>query len=640
MSGRAATLLTYLALEETPLHRSAAAQLLWPSAGIQALRNLRVELTALRRQGIELSPNRSPFLRLDSQTELDALAAAPSADACSTLAATLGRPLLDFNDLGNAVLATWARRQRQRLSKVAQVPATYRTAHCSGHPQSSGTEAAADADSANRRAPPDTPGAADRGLVEWLAAHVLPDIQAFVRTASAQPQLLLYVGRPGSGRRESLERLVPQLGLAKIEVTAGPSLDDLLTALEVNMVATLGEPASLPDLAGLSRVGRMIMKAGPLAIVLRDAERLGTDSVRLIDFLMGLSHPLLVIAMTTPAGQFHLEGLLGHHDQPGWFRVLHAPALTPESLNAAAQDGDSRFEAIRQTEGFLAAIRCQLPTSSSARGRLGQDLKRMLRAEAAVALGDGVEFMQILALLPGPFTEATAQGTLSPHGLESPRARRLLRRALQAGILERVDSVLAVQMPEMHLRLPDAAPLLWFCSELQRAALAGSLDADVRQNLKRRLCLLPLSAQPDGPEVTLTSAESVPQLSGPTSTRSLPGGYVLLARDDGWTVMRLGAANHAVPRLELNFTPAATARHWQLQLRVQRLEQRPEDSGVHLLKCDSAGHDRRTLDVRPWSPPLEQGQWLQARGEVSGRNLCVSVHASDVILHLGRPQFS
>ncbi|PNY81080.1 hypothetical protein CVO96_06550 [Deinococcus koreensis] len=623
--------------------------------GPLALRNLRVELTALRRQGVELSPNRSPFLKLEARTELDDLAAAPNAAARSALAATLGRPLLTFNDHGNAALSTWARRQRQRLTQAAQAP--YRPAGPVA-PAAQPERGAA----SGPAVPPPGSGQAIRsraadGLVDWLAARLLPDVQAYVRTPSVRPQLLLYVGRPGSGRRETLERLLPQLGLKRVEVTAAPGLNELLAALEVNLAATLGEAPPLPESTELARVGPLLMRAGPLAIVLRDAERLSRESVRLIDFLMGLSHPLLVIALTTPAGQAGLEGLLGHHDQPGWLQVIHAPALTPESLDAAslvalpaaqAQHADIRFEAIRQTEGFLAAIRSELPTLSSARGRLSPNLKRTLRAEVAVALGDEVAALQTLALLPGPFTEATAQGTLhqagnqpeGPSGLEHRPARGLIRRALQACILERVDSVLAVRMPEIQLRLPDSAPLLCFRSELQRAALAGSLDADVRQSLKRRLCVVPVTAQSAGPEVSLTPLTAALGVGGASQTHHLPGGYAVLAREDGWTVMRLGAAGHTVPRLELNFTPPAHASRWQLQLRLQRLDRGPEDSGIHVLHSPSAGQRPQVLSARPWSQPLEEGAWVQAAGDLSGRHLCLSVQASDVILHLGHPQFS
>lgn len=649
VSGRAATLLTYLALEEKPLHRSNAAQLLWPGGGVQALRSLRVELTALRRRGIELSPNRSPVLRLEARTELDDLAAMLSVNARAGLAATLGRPLLDFQDHGNAALATWARRQRQRLSHAAQsrpphTPQEPASVH--DHPGTGvGVTASDTSQGASTRSALSAaaPGAlADLKLVDWLATRVLPDFQAFVKPASLRPQLMLYVGRPGSGRRESLERLLPQLGLTQVEVTAGPSLDSLLTALEMNLVARLGEHVSPTNTPILSRTALMMMHAGPLALVLRDAERLGSESVRAIDFLMGLSHSLLVIAVTTPAGQPALERLLGHHDQPGWFHVIHAPALTPESLDGTvmAQDTDSRFETIRQTEGFLAAIRSQLPTSTAGRGRLNQDLKRTLSAEVAVALGDDMASFQLLALLPGAFTEAIAQGTLGQDGLTHRQVRALIRHALQAGILERVDRVMTVQLPDMDLRLPDAAPLFSFRSELQRAALAGLLDADVRQNFKRRLCVVPVTAQPSGPEVRLAPATSAPGLGGASRSCQLPGGYLLLTREDGWTVMRLGAADHAVPRLELNFTSAAPARRWQLHLRLQRLAGRPEDSGVHLLNSANATHRSAHLETQPWSQPLNEGAWMQAAGELDGRPLCLSVQASDIILHLGRPQFS
>ncbi len=630
LSGRAATLLTYLTLEGGQLHRTTAAQLLWPAAGAQGLRNLRVELTALRRQGIELSPNRSSSLSVQAVTELDDLRQRRSAEQAHLMAA-LTHPLQNFNDLGNPVLAAWARHQRQRLAQAVE--------------QLSGTRVLPQAPAPPLRS-------SDQPVVQWLAERVAPEFESFTHGAR-HPQLAVYVGRPGSGRRESLGMVLARLGLTPLELTATASLDSWRSLLLVNLKAALKtevphlrplHPEQEPQTNDLSGLVPLLMQAGPVAVVVHSAEHWSKETVQLIDLLLGLPRPLLVVAVTTPAGQARLEKALGHHDQPGWFHIIHVPALTPESLpvqgveSASAPEGqeqEARFETIRQTEGFLGAVRCQPPTPTTMRGRLGQRLQRMLRAEVAAALGTDLAHLQTLALLPGPFSEATALGTLGQGGLGTTQAAQVLKDALQTGILERVDSVLTVRLPEMQIRLPDAARLLCFRSELQRAALAGSLDAGDRHRLKHPSCTVPTAVRPSELELTLRASAIRPRVLEPHETVHLPGGYVLLARASGWTVLRLGAADHAVPRLELHFAVPASAQRWQLRLCLQNPHH--EDPGIHILS--GAGTPSGQVSAAPWPQALAPGQWVLAEGALRDQHLVLSVQATNVILHLGRPEF-
>lgn len=630
LSSRASTLLAYLVLEGGHIHRTVAARLLWPDAGAQGLRNLRVELTGLRQRGIELSPNRAPSLSLRASTELDDLQA-QSGEVRTRFAAGLATPLQNFNDHGNPELASWARCQRQRLTQ--SVNRLARLTQNQQGPVPLGIS------------PPII--SVDQRPVQWLVDRVLPELQAFIQGAR-HPQLAICVGRSGSGRRECLELALTRLGLTQVEIPATSNLDQMRSHLLVNLMTVLNETApdflqdQGPGAADLSRLAPLLMRAGPVAIVLRHAERLTPDGVQMIDFLMGLGRPLLVVAVTTSAGQPQLVKMLGQHDQPGWFQEIQVPVLTPESLPpqedwpALDLDSDARFEIIRQTEGFLGAIRCQLPISAADRGRLGPRLQRTLHAELAAALGEDLEYVQALTLLPGPFSEVTALGTLGQAGLEGSRANELLKRAVQAGVLERVDSVVSVRMPHMHVRLPDAARLLGFRSELQRAALASSLDASDRQKLKRSFRVLPPALRPSGPEVALEALPVAPSVLGPHETAHLPGGYVLLARATGWTVLRLGASTHAVPRLELRFMVPAATQHWQMGLRLQRLNQ-DESPGVQILSGLST--PSRQVDVAPWSRTPEANGWVRAEGTLTERQLVLAVQASDLILHLTQPEF-
>jgi len=79
VSSKSAALLTYLVLERQAHHREHLAELLWDTA--DPLRNLRVELARLKRDGVTTFPERQPMLHFACLTDLDPWTeAAPQVD--------------------------------------------------------------------------------------------------------------------------------------------------------------------------------------------------------------------------------------------------------------------------------------------------------------------------------------------------------------------------------------------------------------------------------------------------------------------------------------------------------------------------------------------------------------------------------
>ncbi|MFC4639971.1 hypothetical protein [Deinococcus hohokamensis] len=605
-SGRAATLLTYLALEAAPLHRLAAARLLWPLAGKAGLQNLRVELSVLRRQGLDLSPHRAPHLTLRAVLR-------PSVPG--------QEPLADFNDHGNPLLRDWAEQQRLRLRLLGTAPGL-------DLPTTSPSGAAS----------------AEAGPLAWLASQLRVRLEPVVAAARHRPQLLVYVGRQASGRRETLRRLLPELGLSVVEVSAAPSSDEMLPSLLLNLCPLLEGSARHdaetllhtphPDLL-LAHLGRLLRSVrAPLAVVLHGAERLGPQSVGMVNFLMDLPRPLLTVAVTTPAGAEGLEVLLSAHARPGQLHVAAVPLLTTESFTDPAGTFAQHAERVRQSEGWLAAAsspELQAPLSGL-RARLNADVKRVLRAEVSAA-GLELAAFRLLAAVPSPFPEGTALKLLTGRGRTEAQAHAILEAGLATGVLERVADVLEVTLPQGTARVPDGLYPLAFASELQRAALAAGLDPSERTSLRQVAGPPPVSrprlsgvldAQPTPPPAR-------PQLS---QAHRLPSGFLLLQGEGSFSVMRLGAPGHTAPTLYVQLGAPPDAQNWQFDFQLQGIDPAALRSPLHVVA--PAGGDRGPAALLGWSGDLEPDTWYRASGPLAagGRRLRLCLQGSDVLVHV------
>lgn len=608
-SGRAATLLTYLALERAPLHRMAAARLLWPQAGKAGLQNLRVELSVLRRQGIDLSPHRAPHLTLRAVL---APAAPGQAD----------EPLADFNDHGNPLLRDWAAQQRLRLRHQGAGP---------GLPTTSLPAANAEA-----------------GPLAWLASQLRARLEPVMAAARQRPQLLVYVGRQASGRRESLRRLLPDLGFSVVELTAGPSSDEMLPSLLLNLCPLLEGGARqdaeallhTPPESMLAQLGRLLRSVrSPLAVVVHCAERFSAQSIGMLDFLMDLPRPLLTVAVTTPAGAEGLELLLSAHARPGQVHVAAVPLLSTESFADPASDQPGAFaqhaERVRQSEGWLAAAsspELQAPLSGL-RARLNADVKRILRAEVSAA-GLALPAFRVLAAVPSPFSESTALKLLTGGGRSEAEAHAILEAGLASGVLERVADVVEVSLPQVTARVPDGLYPLAFTSELQRAALAAGLDPSERTSLRQLAGPLPLS-RPRLSGVLEARPAALPATLRRAQTHRLPGGFLLLPAEDGFSVMRLGAPGHAAPTLYVQLGAPPETRGWQFDLQLQGLDPAAVRPAVHVVAPDT--REREPAALLAWSSDLAPDTWYRVAGTLgaAGRpQLRLCVQGNDVLMHV------
>ncbi|MFC4424662.1 hypothetical protein [Deinococcus navajonensis] len=607
-SGRAATLLTYLALEDAPLHRMAAARLLWPLSGKAALQNLRVELSVLRRQGLDLSPHRAPHLTLRATLK-------------PPLPGQSSEPLADFNDHGNPLLRDWAEKQRLRLR------------HLGGMPQPGRSRA-------------DLPGASDAeaGPLAWLTSQLRDRMEPIVASARHRPQLLVYIGRQASGRRETLRRLLPELGVSLVELTAGPSSDEMLPNLLLNLSPLLEGGARQdaeallhtphPDLLQ-AQLGRLLRGVrSPLAVVLHNAERLSAQSMGVVNFLMDLPRPLLTVAVTTPAGAEGLEVLLSGHARPGQLHVEAVPLLTTESFADPPGAFAQHAERVRQAEGWLAAAtspELQAPLSGL-RARLNADLKRVLRAEISAA-GLELSAFRLLAAVPSPFSEGTALKLLTSRGRSEAQAHAILEAGLATSTLERVADVVEVCLPQATARVPDGLYPLAFTSELQRAALATGLDPSERTSL-RQLTGTPPASRPRisgvlEPQPTATPAR--PQLS---RTHRLPGGHLLLQGEGSFSVLRLGAPGHTASTLYVQLSAPPDARNWQFDLQLQGIDPAALQAGVHVV--DPGSGQRGPVTLLGWGSDLEPDTWYRVTGPLAAGvpRLRLCVQGSDVLAHV------
>lgn len=635
LSRKAVTLLVYLALEGRPVHRTTAARLLWPHAS--GMQNLRVELSNLRKHGIDLGPERSPLLRVQVQTDVQRWAALPAdADLTDELRLLRGQPLSDLDDHGHAELSAWLARQRARLT--AHLQAALQRTHdqevrAQRHQAAATVRQGAAALGWSVQA---APTGSETLPFRWLADASRAAFQTAAQRAQEGPHLLLYVGEHASGRRETLQLLASASGALSLAVSAVRSSGALIAAVAAQLkshVAAERRPQvealilqpTTPE-NDLVRLGQLLEReARPVILQVHGAEHLSTQALPLLDQLMNWPVPLLLVLGTTPSSEPAVLQLLGSHAHPKHLSVIHAPLLGLEALPHARTglDSTAALEVLRQAEGWWPAAQALLDRPQRERQRLSMrpELQHALLAEIRTALPDDVGALALLAALPAPFTELDAVRALDGQ-LAADAVRALLGRAVHASVLERTPAELQVWWPGTAARVPDGPHPLMFRRELQRSALAGTLDATTRA---RQRHLPRLTARPAGILEGVPVDEPPARAGHSGALRRVGGGYHLLDTPYGLTVLRLGAGGHQPPTLALQVPVAplvaAGEWHWEVTYRVLHVRGVPlqvrAGGDVVLAHAHGAGEG-----------------WWRAVGAGRGPTLTLAVQATDVTLQL------
>ena len=401
LSRRGLALLVYLLLTEQPQHRETLAALLW--TGPQSMNNLRVELSKLRAAGLNLGPPGAPLVGFTAQSDLRQWLSNPK-HALEQTKAPLGLPLEGLSEVGGAAYQAWVNAQRQRL--IGLLAPALRSA-------------------ALAEAPPETKqlvweSAARLGIdlvaqPEPKASTELPDsvslaVRSALKLSAKEPQLLVYSGRPGSGRSAALSDISTAEGwlMVTVEVIKHP---DLLVASLIMRIFERLPPADQPLLTPLinsteAPEAKLIQLASllltlqrPLMVLLHGTRMLSQASAQHLEFLMNWPVPLLIVLMPSVADTAPLLRLLEGQAKTRNRLTLKQPRLSVAALESLVTPWTSAertatsgaLKVLQQSEGWLAAAQAFLtsggqppaalavagraaPLAAAGRRRLGQRL--------------------------------------------------------------------------------------------------------------------------------------------------------------------------------------------------------------------------------------------------------------------------
>ena len=386
VSTKAAALLTYLCLEGRAHHREHLAELLWDTP--DPLRNLRVELARLKRDGVANFPDRQPMLSFQCPLDLTAWLAASAdvseADLMPWLGTLRGLPLSGLEDLGSRRFQQWLEAQRWTIGEqiertLATVQRRFMAQHhpgAAGHVQvradQLGLRLSLPEEPAARPAPQEAGGTGRQAISTrvqeqlWVQEHQSPDGQAaewqviweeraqlmrVLHRAETQPQLVLLQGRTGSGKRSLIRQSVQGSnrqgsgGWQAISLQASAQRPLFLEALSRQLALLLpaGQAAGSDDSTvgtddRLIRLASTLHRSGLRVVVVVQNAALGLAWLPdLARFLLDLPLPLvLVLSESLPAAYETLLGGLGFVE-PARCLHLQMPALSPRMVMQAWQ---------------------------------------------------------------------------------------------------------------------------------------------------------------------------------------------------------------------------------------------------------------------------------------------------------------
>ncbi|EYB69284.1 hypothetical protein DEIPH_ctg009orf0027 [Deinococcus phoenicis] len=524
VSSKAAALLGYLALEGRAHHREHLAGLLWDTS--DALRNLRVELTRLKGQGVSPFPARRPMLSLNCATDLESWLRKPDPrherELNDWLSRLRGPALSGLEDLGSSAFRGWVDQQRSVIHD--QIEERLGTAHARFQARGQAQAAAlvrARADLLGLQLPPDTGvtgraadppahAAASPSELHFEWPEQLAALRQVLDRAQQAPQLVLFRGHSGT-RRRFLADAVQGTPWQAVQVQASSQRQLLQAALAQQLARLLppelrAEAQALPadpDVALIRLAGLLGQAEVPLLIAVHDARRVPAWLMQVLKFVLDLPSPLVLVLTTTSAQYLaDLRRALGTVGGPHQ-HTLTLPALSVRGVmramaaSGAPEASDTRHaraaQLVQRSEGWPLHVRALLREGSDlTRGDLR--LPDVVREELLAGLGD----------LPGGVREALARlaqmhdhfGPDLAEALLGGAAPDVLRAGTGAGVLLPAGRREALSLPDLRYRSNDAEPHLAFASEALRSALASTLPAAERHALRCTLAALLLEAQP------------------------------------------------------------------------------------------------------------------------------------------------
>lgn len=697
ISSKALALITFLTLEDRPHHREYLANLLWNTP--HALRNLRVELTHVRKLLPHLIPAGQPMLGAHLPTDLEAWLHDAHSLTESNLNAWLsvgsGLPLSGLEDVGMPNFQGWVDERRWDIER--QVELALSGAYAAFVRR--GLEEAAKLTLERIKQlglhyQPDVP-IPQIGEIQFERPELHRNLQGFLTQAKRRPQLILLRGRSGSGRRNLLEKELEQSDWVSCQMQASPHLEAHRAAFLHQVVPLLtsepqGEVRMLlththHSLEDMVRAWTLLAASGQAVVVIYN----GVTDIPdwLLDswhFAMNLPFGLALVLISSPMGdEDHLKHSLGSLDH---LRVhtLQVPPLTVQEIMPALQKRHPHLEpetcralstlVLQQSGGWPVHARDLLATgtlpeqgyrrlSLTVRDRLLSDLSE-LRPALRKAL-------MRLSMAHSSIDQAVGElllGTASDCLLED--LERL-------GLLRRTSDDETVGMPTLEQRPSDLDDGWRLPSEALRVALAGSLTSTERREINRLLARHyqhsdPLLAQhyarrgglndlinslqaqaivPEAAERAARTWEPAPTLPFPEGSntvsiqRCTANGYCV-ALEDGQLIITRAASLARSPLLRLRW-PAVTAGYWHLVLRLDTYSYAPEfgllpPAYALGVQPGSGKQIAFTPDlsspVSPdltWGGPIPLGRWFTLRGQGGSGPLELSVRAMDIALSIG-----
>ncbi|GGJ72477.1 hypothetical protein [Deinococcus aquiradiocola] len=654
VSSKSAALLTYLVLERQAHHREHLAELLWDTA--DPLRNLRVELARLKRDGVTTFPERQPMLHFACLTDLDPWTeAAPQVDDAHLLGwlATLrGLPLSGLEDLGTRAYQQWLEGQRWNIiERVEQTLGRVRRRLSAQHHAGAAAQILARADRLGLRlpdepAPPDPPGP---DPPEWRCVWDEQATLGGLLGRSTRPQLVRLYGRRGSGKRSLIRQSLQGSGWVHLDLQATEVRtlfqEVLWQQLEAHLPPRQAPAADhgagrAPDPDGsLAGLASTLRHSGLNALIsVQNAVRGRAWLPDLTGFLLDLPFPLvLLLSESTPAAWEELQDLTGFAD-PARTHDLHMQPLTTRMALHAWQERYAH-EPLTPTE--REALYTQAARLIQRSDGWPLHAQALLRQRGTDGLPDGVRtaLLSEIAALPRHVRQALARLSLvhAPIApdlageLIGPDAHAALTLGVQHGLLVPAAPEERLTVPGLHHRTQDDVRTVQFASEAMRVALAGSLTGMERQALREQLTHVhapppapaapparpPQHPHPDLPSLarggpgraaplTLTrpapAARAAPPPDLPTFRRETrtPNGYRVALDSGHLEVMRYGWYGPP-PLLRLQAGPVPDG-PWTLTARLDVYRAEPDHlpgSGAHALGIGSGGAVTVYLPAEP-----------------------------------------